>query len=232
MTQNPTLPQQSADDRAALAEPAGRRRLTFRGMLHDVVHDVVHLDFATVRTFVGLSRRPGQVAREQIIERSGAYVGPLSYAFWTSTAYLLLNRLTPTPVSVFFDPFVHLPAYWPYLGALILLPVAGLQRLLFRERGYTTAESYAYQLFILGQIVIFETVLLLVQRVLPIDLQPWWAYRVPELVYAAWAATGFYRSRRLSIWLRGGLVYLAAAGLTNVLLRVYHWTHLFDWIKN
>jgi hypothetical protein len=203
--------------------------MTFRGVLREVVHDVVHLNFSTVRTFVGLLLRPGQVAREQIVDQSEAHVRPLSYAFWTSTAYLLVDKLTATPVSSFFDPFTNLQAFWPYLGMLALLPIAGLQRLLFRREDYTAAETYAYQLFAFGQIVVFETALLLGQRGLHLDVQPWWAYRIPELVYAAWAATGFYASRRLSVWLRGAAVYLAGAGFFTVMLLLYEWTHIFDW---
>ena len=200
------------------------------GVLREVVHDVVHLNFSTVRTFVGLLLRPGQVAREQIVDSSEAHVRPLSYAFWTSTAYLLVDKLTATPVSSFFDPFTNLQPFWPYLGMLALLPIAGLQRLLFRKEDYTAAESYAYQLFTFGQIVVFETALLLGQRGLHLDMQPWWAYRIPELVYAAWAATGFYASRRLSVWLRGATVYLAGAGFITVLLLLYQWTHIFAWL--
>lgn len=216
-------------DRTAVAEKPPRPRMTFRGVLREVVDDVVHLDFSSVRTFIGLLRRPGQVARERIVDQSEAYVRPLSYAFWTSTAYLLVDKLTATPVSSFFDPFTTLQPFWPYLGMLVLLPIAGLQRLLFRREDYTAAESYAYQLFTFGEIVLFETALLLGQRGLGLDLEPWWAYRIPELVYAAWAATGFYGSRRLSVWLRGATVYLAGAALATVLLLLYQWTHLFHW---
>ncbi len=230
MTRHHTLPQATIEaDRTAVTAEVPRHRLTFRGVLREVLHDIVHLDFSAVRTFLALLRRPGQVAREQIIDQSEAYVRPLSYAFWTGTAYLLVDKLTATPVSSFFDPFFKWHPFWPYLGMLALLPIAGLQRLLFRKEDYTAAESYAYQLFTFGQIVVFETALLLGQRSLPLDLQPWWAYRIPELVYAAWAATGFYASRRLSVWLRGGAVYLAGAGFVSVLLLLYQWTHLFDW---
>ena len=191
-------------------------------MIRNVVSDVVHLNFASLRTVAGLFTRAGAVAREYVLDPDANLARPFSYAFWTSTLWVLANKFLDraSDVAQFFNPFLTVSWLWPYAGIALLVPIAALQRLMFRKREFTAAESFNFLLYTFGQIVLYEIGLLFLSHATEVDLG-WIWLRIPEALYAAWAATGFYKSRSITTWLRGALLYVLGAGLMMGVMYLY-----------
>ena len=139
------------------------RRLDFLNVVTDAAQNFVSLDSRFLRTVVGLTWRPGHVAREYIVGRRNTYTSPLKFMFFCTTLYVVLYAV--------FDIEFYQPDRWetvegqasfdfvmnllPYLIFVELLPVAGLQRLLFRKASYNVAESYVTQLYAYGQAILY-----------------------------------------------------------------------------
>lgn len=139
--------------------------MTFRTVAAGL-RQMVQLDSALVRTFTQLCIHPGYVARNYIAGRRLAFSNPITYAVLTATIYAVtLNFVTFDPQSsvAFYTKFIlKLGSLVPYLILLVLGPVAGLQRWLFRHRtGYNTAECYVFLLFMYAQLFVWSTIVVL-----------------------------------------------------------------------
>lgn len=200
------------------------KRLTILGVLGNSLNQLLELDSATVRTVLGLTARPGRLAREYVVGRRAAYVNPLKYAFLVTTMYILLvtllqdrtDRLGEHPVhplallSVYvsylgsgsdglpalafgmaaarhIDWFVHL---LPYATFLFLLPLAPLQRRLFRRDSVNVAECYAFQTYAFGHLMLVH--LALIGSGLYRSTPGYLAAHLLELGFLTWGLVGFH----------------------------------------
>jgi hypothetical protein len=155
------------DRTAGISAPGEARpaRITIHAVFATGLRTLVDVDFASVRTFSHMRRRPGALARAYFAGDRALYVNPIKYAFWSATLYVLLNEITNTSEAVaFFDPLIAYRALWPYLALLLVLPGAAVLRALFRNRSWNAAECYAFGLFLFAQAVLFKTAELLLIR--------------------------------------------------------------------
>lgn len=205
-------------------------RLGFRDITSAALAEVASFDTAFLRTFIGLTRDPGRVAREYIEGRRARYMNPLKYAFFAVTVYVVLAHLFDAPVGppqevaeggALRDVVVGV---LPYLMLLALLPAAALQRLLFRSHGDRWVECYVFGLYAYSHIFWLLTLLVVAGTY----AMPYGFFVVHglRLVFWIWATTGFYRSRSFGVVLKAGLVFLTffaftivCAGIAGDLLR-------------
>src|SRR5262245_53051070 len=131
------------------------QRLSIPGILARSVNKLILFDFKVVRTFKALLRRPGEMIRQYVSGKRNTYANPRAYALLTVTGFALLDRLVSSPLGRMFDPVLGAGALAPYLGIILMLPVAVGMRVLLRKRDLNLAECYAFLLYVGGQIVLF-----------------------------------------------------------------------------
>jgi hypothetical protein len=182
-----------------------------------------------VRTVANLVRSPGKTIREHLFGNRENVTGPGHIAFFGVTIYLLVNAKT-AGMGAMFDPLVWWKNVWPYVTPLLLLPIAALQKRLFRKFDMTFAETFSFGLYMVGQIARFRALVMWLEHVTEFgvhtSLGEWIHASVlvgVEMLYVAWSATGFYGSKRLSVWVRGALSDLAFAALSYTLLGGIVW---------
>jgi hypothetical protein len=95
-------------------------RLTIPGVLGNSLNQLLELDSAMLRTVLGLTARPGRLAREYVVGRRAAYMNPLKYAFLATTMYILLVTILQDRTDLLDEHPVHplalLSVYVAYLG--------------------------------------------------------------------------------------------------------------------
>jgi hypothetical protein len=196
-------------------------RVTVTGVLRDGFSRVVEAVAKPVRTAASLISRPGRVIRSYLQGDRDGITGPIWMAILGVSLFLIVNETLASDLSAFFDPLVWFRDFWAYFAPLLLLPISALQKRIFRRRDVTFGDTYVFGLYMLGQIAIFRTVILLLRHATGIgvfhsstgDMLLTTAVMAAEAAYVAWSATGFYRDRRPSVWLRGALVYGSFAAL-------------------
>ncbi|MCP5119647.1 MAG: hypothetical protein GY953_53290, partial [bacterium] len=94
-----------------------------------------------------------------------------------------------------------------YLAYLYMLPVAALQRWLFRGHGFGVAECYVSLLFFYGQFLLLGALLAICGLYsIPYGLL---VARLIGAAYLVWTLAGFYRSSKLATVAKGILLYLS-----------------------
>jgi hypothetical protein len=215
---------------AALAGPycarCGQARaqpLTVRGMFRQAAATLFDLDRGFFHTVRALFTRPGETCRAYVEGHRQPLTGPFKYAFIVLTIYAIaLNLLAVEPDlpgienrdEVEQKLYYLLNSLLSYLIFLILIPVAAVQRLLFRASGDSLGETYAFMLYLFGTLSWFSTLFVVTGWL----EQPWGLVAlVPvNVAYAAWAMGGFYGSGRWPPVLRAALIVLIDFVLTNV----------------
>lgn len=143
-------------------QAAATRRVTFPGLLREIVGSILDVDSAALRTFRALVTHPGVFVRRYLLGERVGFWGPLRYYVLVVAlnvgAGLVLGRPAVSPVrtegadSFWAENLVALQISAAF--ALLLLPLAAAQRILHRRAGYTLAEHYAFLLYALAQSVL------------------------------------------------------------------------------
>lgn len=197
-------------------------RISFPALFHTVRRAVVDFDLDSVRTVVGLTRRPGPTVRHYLGAGRADLLNPAKYAVVTATIYVVANIASQrSDVALIFDPVVAAGPVFPYLALVLLLPIALLQRSLFPRRDVNAAECYAFWLFIAGHLALAAT-LLLALRYAPFDF-PGFALLPLVAIWFGWALTGLYDDRQAWTWLRALLLFAVAVVLLGGLLFAFQW---------
>lgn len=219
------------------------RRLGFRRIAEELVESVVDVGRRQGLLFTcrELTLRPGSTVRDYADGRRRPFTNPVKYAFLALTLLALAIGLSGT------DPgqSLGLPerseisqkaadvanALLAYLSFVSLLPVAVIQRWLFRGR-MNVAENYAFQLYVNAQVALVYTLLIalgLMQSPAGFAL-----LGIFQLTYTLFALAGFHQVRGVSLVLRGVLLHLAAFVVLNVtvvaLANLIYRLGLLDWM--
>lgn len=183
---------------------------------------ILELDGGFLHTFLRLTRDPGSVCRDYVGGRRQPYTHPVSYCFLLVTMYALTINMLGIEIS-FGGAFEYgeterrvyhtLHGLLAYVLFFTLIPVAALQRRLFRASGYGTADSYVFALFVIGHSNVLGVVFaaagwLVTQGGLAV-------YFLLQFAYVLWAMTRFYGLRRPPV-LRCLLLGIANFSITNI----------------
>jgi hypothetical protein len=196
------------------SQSARTARLTLRSIWTSGVQQVWDIDHPILNTLIGLTLRPGVVAREYVDGKRIKYVHPLKYCLICSAIQVLMIKLLPTalfgvtkPISfsgsspqaadVAGDIATNLSKWTiEYLGPLTIamMPVLALAlHMLIRRGGRTFAESLVLSIFVYGHSLLIIAILL-----------PTFAFSTPigllssyaiSYVLLSWSATQFYAGR-------------------------------------
>lgn len=196
-------------------------RLGFGDLASTALAELASLDTAFLRTFVGLSIRPGRVARDYIDGHRARYLNPLKYALLAVTVYVVLAHLFGAQVGPERrrvddgGQFELVVSLLPYLMIVALLPAAALQSLLSRSSGDRVAECYVFGLYAYSHVCWILTPLVL----LGIYGIPYGFFVVHglRLGFWIWATAGFYGSFSIKVIARSIFVFLVFFFSTLVL---------------
>lgn len=172
-------------------------RLGFRRVVADAFRAVTNLDSKFTRTLVGMTLRPGEVAREYVDGRRSSYMNPIKYAFFSTTFFLLLVHLFEIPVwrlaRADRESFMTIFSLISYMVFVNVFGPATVERLAFWKERRNLAECYVFCLFSYGHLAFFYTAAAFLGA-----YESFKSYLVivaGAMAFLAWGLVGFYRTR-------------------------------------
>lgn len=208
---------------------AAQPRLTIRHVLADTYRAVLALDSPVLRVMRELTLRPGMFVRRYVEGERAGVVGPVKYALFAVTLLVIVGQahrafFDPEPVPGFDE--ARLEAFYAaqdlrtYLLLLVLVPTALVQRALFARWRFNVAETYAFLAYVFGHFVwLWITVSILPASIRELPLVDR-LFTLLSVAYILWAVCDFYRSRSLSVIVRGLAVYATFAALMTASLQM------------
>lgn len=196
--------------------------LTVKGMFRQGTATLFDLDRGFFHTVRALFTRPGQTCRAYVEGHRQPLTGPFKYAFIVITIYAIAINLLAVELNlpgnearseVEQQLFFLLNSLLSYLTFFVLIPVAAIQRLLFRASGDSLGDTYAFSLYLFGTMAWFSTLFVVTGWL----EQPWGLLAlVPvNVAYGTWAMAGFYGGGRWPPVLRATLMVLINFVFTN-----------------
>lgn len=211
-------------------QSAERRRLDARQLLGNLLRQFYDVDSSFLKTFIGLWRRPGVVAREYVGGKRRSYAKPVSYFFVAILAAIVVEKLfasgsVETSSDPAFDDFFD--RYSFHILLLLTFFWATGCRLVFRAAGYNLAENTVLGLFVFAQAMWIGNIIDPVFWVLRNAKWPAffsedmvsWVQLVLSACYAVWACKQFY-GERLGVTVWKAAVALVFAALVSMVLIV------------
>jgi hypothetical protein len=197
------------------------QRLGVRVWLEDLVTSVTNLESRVLQTVIGLTLRPGTVARDYVEGRQVRYVSPVRYALGTCAAWWGAVALQPEAAGNV--------AWWIEYGQLVNLASIPLLvpfvQVAFIGARYNYAEHLGLLLFATGHTFLWRTLLALLAltplKSSGLDLAANIVDQVLFIAYFTWALWGFHRGRVRLLPLRvlgGVLGVLLGGALINLAL--------------
>ena len=196
--------------------------LTVKGMFRQGTATLFDLDRGFFHTVRALFTRPGQTCRAYVEGHRQPLTGPFKYAFIVITIYAIAINLLAVELNlpgnedrgeVEQQLFFLLNSLLSYLTFFVLIPVAAIQRLLFRASGDSLGDTYAFSLYLFGTMAWFSTLFVVTGWL----EQPWGLLAlVPvNVAYGTWAMAGFYGGGGWPPVLRATLMVLINFVFTN-----------------
>jgi hypothetical protein len=212
-----------AGDYCSACGQARAQPLTVAGMFRQAAATLFDLDRGFFHTVLAMFTRPGQTCRAYVEGHRQPLTGPFKYAFIVITIYAVTINLLDLEIKVpgieAYDEterrlFFLINSLLGYLIFFVLIPVAAIQRLLFRASGDSLGNTYAFALYMFGTTSWFSTLFALAGWLeQPRGLT---AFLLVTIAYAAWAMGGFYGHVRRPPVLRATLIIVLNVVLTNL----------------
>ena len=197
--------------------------LTIAGMFRHAASTLFDLDRGFFHTVWAMFTRPGGTCRAYIDGHRQPLTGPFKYAFIVITIYAVTINLLDLDIRIpgieAYDEterrlFFLINSLLGYLIFFVMIPVAAVQRRLFRASGDSLGNTYAFALYMFGSTSWFSTLFALTGWLeQPRGLT---AFLLVTIAYAAWSMGGFYSHVRRPPVLRATLMIVLNVVLTNV----------------
>ena len=124
------------------------RRLDVRLLFDDLIGKALNLDSSLLRTFVGLTFRPGSVCREYVNGKRTLYTNPVTYLLLFVVLNAVANSLIRSVTGYRAHAFELVEEDWNGpLTLLFVVPMAFSVALAFRRTAHTLAETYVVILY-------------------------------------------------------------------------------------
>jgi uncharacterized protein DUF3667 len=193
--------------------------LTFPTLARSALDGLADLDRGLLFTFRELTRRPGAAIASYLEGRSCRYTGPVKYAFIAASAFGMVSLILPAQAGQedVVEMIRAISGPWAYAIFLSGLGLAVLQRLLFPHALTSVAETYAFQLYVLGHLTWVTLAWLLLSSLAPVSaLEP--VERIVEVGYVVLALRGLTGAGYLRVAGSGLLLWFAWKVLTITIL--------------
>ena len=192
---------------ATCGQRADTGRLDFLDVVRDVTSGILNFDSSILRTVVGLTRTPGQVAKEYVRGRRARYVAPFRYCVAVIALLLVIAAAGGIDIEQSIrdvsgeETPESMKALSLQLAAFVLrnlnyilfavLPIYALiVRILFRRSPYNYAEVSAFVLFVMGHLILLGLLLTPLRTVAP---DAFMATKILfHFLFFSWAAIRFF----------------------------------------
>lgn len=185
---------------SACAQPLQPKRLTLKGMAHELFHFLSHLDKGFPYTLKKLVTAPGSMQREYINGKRAAYQKPFSMYFicasfcalgyyWILTSLLKYYHAGDNHEAVFFNK------YWVILQVCMMPVYAFITWLVFKKEGLNYAEILVFQLYVFSFIFLVLTVIQMLKFIWP-DLKTRYIELPAIIIYTIITNLNFFAGRR------------------------------------
>jgi len=171
----------------------GGERLVLRDVLVRFVEHLWDFDSAFLRTWLDLNRRPGEVCRDYVRGRRKFYMNPFGYLLLAMTVALFTESTIGYFLPAAVDPDDQAALSHPVTWLAMLVPWAVVWSWLFRRSGFNFAENYVFTLFVMGQTVWYETLLVTPLQAVGGQSAAMWLLFAILLAYPTWTGVGLYR---------------------------------------
>jgi hypothetical protein len=190
--------------------------LVAREILLRAFENVWDFDSAFLRTCVGLTVRPGEICREYVRGRRKSYMNPFGYLLLAMTVSLMTESVAAYFWPGTADPTQEGTVPDPLLWFGMLVPWAVVWHRLFWSSGFNLAETYVFALYVMGQAIWFEIVMVTPLKAAGFEQVAFWLLGAMLLVYPILVAIGLYHEPRWKVVLK----MLATMCLTVVFIIV------------
>lgn len=190
-------------------------RLTIRFVISEAFGHLTNLDFGFLRTVVSLTRNPGSTCRQYVEGKRQRVFNPLKYVLVMATLYALLVNLFHIDMSAPFGRFESpeeialanlIVSLRGYLLFIILIPVAAIQRLLFRKEKFGIVECYVFGFFTSGHLLWLSIILAVSgQFSTLVGFSSLWLL---GWAFMIWAVIGFYDKFTIGAGTKAFFLYL------------------------
>jgi hypothetical protein len=157
---------------SACAQPLHPKRLTFKGMLHEMFHFFSHLDKGFPYTLKKLITAPGTMQREYIDGKRSAYQKPFSMYFICASFCALAFYLIITSLMRYYhagdsEEATFFNKYWVILQVCMMPLYAFITWLFFKNERLNYAEILIFQLYVFSFLFLLITVIQLLKFAWP-----------------------------------------------------------------
>lgn len=196
----------------------------------ELLDSVVRLDSRLWRTFVGLTRNPGQLAADYVSGKRAQFVNPVRYCIagiaLSAAATITTGEFERLSLSMLPEgsnasaemirPFTNVFAKYLNLLAILSVPIYTLfLRLLFLRAGRNMAEIFSFSCFVVGQVSLLG-VLGTVLNTYVYYLGLWPSVTINS-VLTLYAVHVFFRKRFLYSMFAANIAYLAYIAVISAL---------------
>ncbi len=179
------------------------KRLTFKGLIHEVFHYFTHFDKGFPYTLKKLITAPGHMQREYVEGVRGKYQKPFSMFFICGTVAALCLYWINMSIVKYLDAgdsqeaeFFH--QYWVFLQVVMLPVYTLITYLFFRESRLNYAEIMVFQLYLFSFFFLLLVVIHLLKFIFP-DLET--RYIELPLIVVYTVITNFHFFKNPSKWI-------------------------------
>jgi hypothetical protein len=211
-------------------------RLTMRLVFHQMVERFFDIEKGWLRTVLELTLGPGAMMRRYVEGHRTVYANPFAYLVLGTAVNFIAQKVVgfqermvsvasantmDSPLQMeFANRFTELVLQnGLYVSVGILLPLALLLRVLFRKSGYNLAECLVFALYTVGHLSLLGIVLVPLYMLLPpsTTLQGVVGITV-AIIYAVYAARGFFRGNFVVIAVKTAVAYVMAYAVFMIVM--------------
>ena len=209
-------------------QPAKLRRID----MHYIISEIADFFFAhkgMIYTIKNVLIRPGESVRRFISEDRFRFVKPITFLILTSLVYTLVLHLFSIDAKEFLlqeqkeVPTANLFINWiidnsGYTNIIIGFIVAFWVKLFFRKSGYNLYEIYILLCFIFGIMMLFSSVMMILQGVLHLKLILF--SNIVFFIYNSWAIGQFFDRRKVGSYVKAFISCLLAYLIFGILVGI------------
>ena len=224
-------------------QKAKTKRITIKQVIAEARQRIFHYEQGFWYTSRALLLRPGHASREYLEGKRVKHIKPVKFMFWAAAISFLVFHLVGldralmekiaaqqqenNPVGQqlsqkIFQLFSNHPAVLMFL----MIPlIAFWSWLLFRRQAYNYAEHFVLNTFLMGEVSLASIFISPISRLISNFSTTSWPMTLFStgvwVLYFGWAYSQFFQqSKKIGVWLKGGLTILLGYLLMILLIAV------------
>jgi hypothetical protein len=197
----------------ACGSAAAVKRIDRHYVVHELQHDIIHLEKGFLFTVKELTLRPGTAVRNFLGGNRSRYYKPIGFLIVCSVIYTVISHWIgkpPIPASGNgnMDKINHwVEAHYSYANLIEILLIALSLHWFFGRKGYNYFEHLVLMSYLTGYGMLVGTVLMLFSRATGVASSDS-IFLFFVLLYTVWAVGMFYKAKSWLVYGRALLAYI------------------------